>query len=53
MAYSTILIARYIKTIAFKMTGFPIIITRRVKIVGFKMTGFTAAMIKLKIFLRG
>jgi len=34
------------------MTGFPIIIIYRVKAVSFKITGLTAAIIKLKGFLK-
>jgi len=33
MAYSTILVAYYIKIITFKMTGFPIIIIYKIKTV--------------------
>ena len=52
MAYSTILVARHIRIITLKMTGFPIIIIYRVKAVSFKMTGLTAATIKLKSFFK-
>ena len=52
MAYSTILVARYIRTVAFKITSFPIIITYRVRAVGFKITGLTIAVIKLRSFLK-
>ena len=52
IAYSTILVAYYIRTVAFKITGFPIIIIYRVRVVGFKMTGFTAAVIKLRSFFK-
>ena len=52
MAYGTILVAHYIKTVVFKMTGFPTIITYRVRAVGFKITSFTAAIIKLRSFLK-
>ena len=40
------------KTVAFEMTGFPTIIAYRVRVVGFKMTGLTAAIIKLRSFLK-
>ena len=52
IAYSTTLIARYIKTVALKMTGFPIIIIYRVRVIGFKITGLTIAIIKLRSFLK-
>ncbi len=52
MACSIILVIYYIRTVAFKMTGFPIIIIYRVRVVGFKITGFTIAIIKLKSFLK-
>ena len=52
MAYSITLITCHTRTIAFKMTGFPIIIICRVRAVGFKMTGLTAAVIKLRSFLK-
>jgi len=52
MAYGTILVTRYIRTVALKITGFPIIIACRVRAVGFKMTGLTAAIIKLRSFLK-
>ena len=52
MAYSTILITYYIRTVALEMTGFPIIIIYKVKAVGFKMTGFIIVIIKLKSFLK-
>jgi len=52
MAYSTILVARYTRIVALKITGFPIIIVYRVKAVGFKITGFTAAVIKLRGFFK-
>ena len=52
MAYGTILVVYYIKTVAFEMTGFFIIIVYRVKTIGFEMTGFTIAIIKLKSFLK-
>ena len=52
IAYSTILVVRYIKIATFKITGFPTIIARRVRVVSFKITGLTAAAIKLKSFLK-
>jgi hypothetical protein len=52
MAYDTILVAHYMRTVALKMTGFPTIITYRVRAVGFKMIGLTTAVIKLKSFLK-
>jgi hypothetical protein len=52
IAYNTILVACHIKTVTFKMTSFPIIIVYRVRAVGFKITGLTAAVIKLKSFLK-
>jgi len=52
MAYSTILVACYTKTVALKITGFPIIIAHRVKVVSFKITGLTVAIIKLRGFLK-
>ena len=52
IAYSTTLVAYYIKTVIFKMTGFSTIIIYRVRAVGFKMTSLTAAVIKLKSFLK-
>jgi hypothetical protein len=52
MAYNTILVAYYTRTVVFKMTGFPIIIACRVRAVNFKITGLTAAVIKLKSFLK-
>jgi hypothetical protein len=52
IAYSTILIAYYIKIVAFKMTGFPIIIIYRVRAVGFKITSLTVAVIKLRSFFK-
>ena len=52
MAYGTILVACYIRTVALKMTGFPIIIIHRVRAIGFKMTGFTIVIIKLRSFLK-
>ena len=52
MAYSTILVIYYTKTVALKMTGFPIIIIYRIRAVSFKITGLTTAIIKLKSFLK-
>ena len=52
MAYSTILIVCYIRTVALKITSFPIIITCKVRAVSFKITGLTAAITKLKSFFK-
>jgi len=52
MAYSIILVARYTKTITFKITGFFTIIAYRVKAVSFKITSLTIAVIKLKNLLK-
>jgi len=52
MAYSIILVTRYIKIITLKITSFPIIIIHKVKAVGFKIIGFTIVAIKLKNFLK-
>ena len=52
MAYSTILVIRYTRIAALKITGFPIIIIYRVRVVSFKITGLTIAIIKLKGFLK-
>ena len=52
MAYSTILVARHIRTVALKITGFTIIIIYRVRAVSFKITSLTAAIIKLRSFLK-
>ena len=52
MTYGTTLIACYIRTVAFKMTGFPIIIACRVRAIGFKITGLTAAITKLRSFFK-
>ena len=52
IAYSTILIIYYTRTVVFKITGFPIIIIYRVKVVGFKITGLTTAVIKLRSFFK-
>ena len=40
------------KTVALKITGFPIIIIYRVRVVSFKITGLTIAIIKLRSFLK-
>ena len=52
IAYSTTLIVYYMRTVALKITGFPIIIICRVRAVGFKITSLTIAIIKLKSFLK-
>ena len=52
IAYGTTLVAYYIRTVTFKITGFPTIIIYRVRVVGFKMTSLTAAVIKLRSFLK-
>ena len=52
MAYGTTLVIYYIRTVALKMTSFPIFILCRVKAVGFKMIGLTIAIIKLRSFLK-
>ena len=52
MAYGTILVVCYTKTVVFKITGFPTIITYRVRAVGFEMTGLTVAAIKLRSFFK-
>ena len=52
IAYSIILVIHHIRTVAFKITNFPIIITYRVRAVGFKITSLTAAIIKLRSFLK-
>ena len=52
MAYGTILVVYYIKIVTLKMAGFPIIILYRVRAIGFKITGLTAAIIKLRSFLK-
>ena len=52
IAYSTILVIYYTKIVTLKITGFPIIIIYRVKVVNFKITGLTAAIIKLRSFLK-
>ena len=40
------------KTVALKITGFPIIIIYRVRVIGFEITGLTIAIIKLKSFFK-
>ena len=52
MAYSTILVIRYTRTAALKITGFPIIIIYRVRVVSFKITSLTVAIIKLRSFFK-
>ena len=52
MAYGTILVTRYTRIAALKITSFPIIIARRVRAVSFKITSLTAAIIKLRSFLK-
>jgi hypothetical protein len=52
IAYSTILVVYYTKIATLKITGFPIIIIYRVRVVSFKITSLTAAIIKLKSFLK-
>ena len=52
MAYSTILVVRYIRIVALKITSFPIIIIYRVRVVSFKITSLTITVIKLKSFLK-
>ena len=52
MAYGTILVTHYTRTVTLKITSFPIIIIYRVKAVSFKITGLTIAAIKLKSFLK-
>ena len=52
MAYSTILVIYYIRTVTLKITGFPIIIAYRVRVVSFKITSLTTAIIKLRSFLK-
>jgi hypothetical protein len=52
IAYDIILVVYHTKIVALKITSFPIIITCRVRAVSFKITGLTAAVIKLKSFLK-
>ena len=52
IAYSTILVAYYIRTVALKITGFPTIIIYRVRAVSFKITSLTITVIKLRSFFK-
>ena len=52
IAYSTILVVYYTRTVTLKITSFPTIIACRVRAVGFEITGLTAAAIKLRSFLK-
>ena len=52
IAYGTILVAYYIRIVAFKITGFPTIIIYRVRAVGFEITSLTTAATKLRSFLK-
>ena len=52
IAYGTILVARYTRIVALKITGFPTIIAYRVRAVGFKITSLTIAVIKLRSFFK-
>ena len=52
MAYSTILIVCYTRTVALEIIGFPIIIIYRVKAVSFEITSLTIATIKLRSFFK-
>ena len=52
IAYGTILVARHIRTVTLKITGFPTIIAYRVRAVSFKITSLTIAVIKLRSFLK-
>jgi hypothetical protein len=52
IAYNTILVACYIRTVTLKITGFPTIIVYRVRAVSFKMTGLITTVIKLRSFLK-
>ena len=52
MAYGTILVAYYMRTVTLKMTNFPIIIIYRVRVIGFMMISLTIAIIKLKSFFK-
>ena len=52
IAYDTILVTYYMRTVALEITNFPIIIAYRVRAVGFKITGLTTAIIKLRSFLK-
>ena len=52
MAYSTILVVYYTRTVTFKITSFPTIIVYRVRAVNFKITSLTTTIIKLRGFLK-
>jgi len=52
MAYGTILVVYYMRTVTLKITSFPTIIVYRVRAVGFKITSLTIAAIKLRSFLK-
>ena len=52
IAYSTILVVYYTRTVIFKIISFPTIIVYRVRAVGFKITSLTAAIIKLRSFFK-
>ena len=52
MAYNTILVIYYTRTVALKITNFPIIIAYRVRAVGFKIISLITATIKLKSFFK-
>ena len=52
IAYSTILVVRYIRTVTLKITSFPTIIVCRVRAVSFETTGLTVAVIKLRSFFK-
>jgi hypothetical protein len=52
IAYNTILVVYYTRTVAFKITNFPTIIAYRVRAVGFKIINLTAAAIKLRSFFK-
>jgi lipid A disaccharide synthetase len=52
IAYNTILVACYTRTVALKITGLPIIIACRVRAVSFKITSLTTVVIKLRSFLK-
>ena len=52
IAYSTILVAYYMRIVTFKITSFPTIIIYRVRAVSFKITSLTTAVTKLRSFLK-
>ena len=52
IAYSTILVVHYIRTVIFKITSFSTIIIYRVRAVSFKIISLTAAVIKLRSFFK-